>query len=43
MSTSTNLKNLTTPSWRDGFADALAEAISRWQIKDKQAKFLMRE
>jgi len=43
MSTSSNLKNLTTPSWRDGFADALAEAISRWQIKDKQAKFLMRE
>ena len=43
MSTSSNLKNLTTPSWRDGFADALAEAIARWQIKDKQAKFLMRE
>jgi N-acetylmuramoyl-L-alanine amidase len=43
MSTSSNLKNLTTPSWRAGFADALTEAISRWQIKDKQTKFLMRE
>tara|TARA_Y100000385_G_scaffold103835_1_gene107431 strand:- start:234 stop:1439 length:1206 start_codon:yes stop_codon:yes gene_type:complete len=43
MSTSSNLKNLTTPSWRAGFADALAEAISRWQIKDKQTKFLMQE
>ena len=43
MSTSANLKNLTTPSWRAGFADALAEAISRWQIKDKQTKFLMQE
>ncbi len=43
MSTSSDLKNLTTPSWRAGFADALAEAISRWQIKDKQTKFLMRE
>ena len=39
MSTSSNLKNLTTPSWRAGFADALAEAISRWQIKDKQTNF----
>jgi N-acetylmuramoyl-L-alanine amidase len=43
MSTSSNLKNLTTPSWRAGFAEALAEAILRWQIKDKQTKFLMRE
>jgi N-acetylmuramoyl-L-alanine amidase len=43
MSTSSNLKNLTTSSWRAGFADALAEAISRWQIKDKQTKFLMQE
>ena len=43
MSTSSNLKNLTTSSWRAGFADALAEAISRWQTKDKQTKFLNQE
>ena len=36
MSTSSDLQNLITPKWRIEFADALSEAISRWQIKDKQ-------
>ena len=36
MSTSSDLQNLITPQWRLEFADALSEAISRWQIKDKQ-------
>ena len=40
MSTPSDLQNLTTPEWRVEFADALSEAISRWQIKDKQQKFL---
>ena len=43
MSTSSDLQNLITPQWRVEFADALAEAISRWQIKDKQQKFLKKE
>jgi len=36
MSTSSDLQNLITPKWRIEFAEALSEAISRWQIKDKQ-------
>ena len=43
MSTSSDLQNLITPQWRVEFADALSEAISRWQIKDKQHKFLKKE
>ena len=43
MSTSSDLQNLITPKWRIEFADALSEAISRWQIKDKQQKFLKKE
>ena len=43
MSTSSDLQNLITPRWRVEFADALSEAISRWQIKDKQQKFLKKE
>ena len=43
MSTSSDLQNLITPQWRVEFADALSEAISRWQIKDKQQKFLKKE
>ena len=43
MSTSSNLQNLITPIWRMEFADALSEAISRWQIKDAQKKFLKLE
>ena len=43
MSTSSDLKNLITPKWRVEFADALSEAISRWQIEDKQQKFLKKE
>ena len=43
MSTPSDLQNLTTPEWRVEFADALSEAISRWQIKDKQQKFLKGE
>ena len=35
MSTSSDLQNLITPQWRVEFADALSEAILRWQIKDK--------
>jgi len=43
MSTSSDLQNLITPQWRGEFADALSEAILRWQIKDKQQKFLKKE
>ncbi len=43
MSTSSDLQNLITPQWRVEFADALSEAIFRWQIKDKQQKFLKKE
>ena len=43
MSTSSNLQNLITPIWRMEFADALSEAILRWQIKDAQKKFLKLE
>ena len=43
MSTSSDLQNLITPQWQVEFADALSEAISRWQIKDKQQKFLKKE
>ena len=43
MSTSSDLQNLITPQWRVEFADALSEAISRWQIKDKQQKFLKKD
>ena len=39
MSTSSDLQNLITPHWRVEFADALSEAILRWQTKDKQQKF----
>jgi hypothetical protein len=39
MSTSSDLQNLITPHWRLEFAEALSEAILRWQIKDKQQKF----
>ena len=43
MSTSSDLQNLITPQWRVEFANALSEAISRWQRKDKQQKFLKKE
>lgn len=43
MSTPSDLQNLITPKWRVEFADALSEAILRWQIKDKQQKFLKKE
>ena len=43
MSTPSDLQNLITPEWRVEFADALSEAILRWQIKDKQQKFLKKE
>ena len=43
MSTSSDLQNLITPQWRVEFADALSEAILRWQIKEKQQKFLKKE
>ena len=36
MSTSSDLQNLITPKWRIEFADALSEAILRWQIRDRQ-------
>ena len=39
MSTSSDLQNLIRPKWRVEFADALSEAILRWQIKEKQQKF----
>ena len=43
MSTPSDLQNLITPKWRVEFADALSEAILRWQIKDKEQKFLKKE
>ena len=43
MSTPSDLQNLITPKWQLEFADALSEAILRWQIKDKQQKFLKKE
>ena len=43
MSTSSDLQNLITPKWRIEFADALSEAISRWQIEDEKQKFLKKE
>ncbi|MFL2794806.1 MAG: N-acetylmuramoyl-L-alanine amidase [Paracoccaceae bacterium] len=43
MSTSSDLQNLITPQWRVEFANALSEAISRWQRKEKQQKFLKKE
>ena len=43
MSTSSDLQNLITPKWRVEFANALSEAISRWQIKDEQQKLLKKE
>jgi len=43
MSTPSDLRNLITPKWRVEFADALSEAITLWQIKDKQEKFLKKE
>ena len=43
MSTSSDLQNLITPEWRVDFADALSDAILRWQIKDKQQKFFKKE
>ena len=43
MSTSSDLKNLTTKKWRREFADSLAEAISRWHVRDKENKVLLRE
>ena len=38
MSTSSDLQNLTTKKWRREFADSLAEAISRWHVRDKENK-----
>ena len=43
MSTSSDLQNLTTKKWRRKFADSLAEAISRWHVRDKENKVLLRE
>jgi len=43
MSTSSDLQNLTTKKWRREFADALTEAISRWYVRDKENKVLLRE
>jgi len=43
MSTSSDLQNLITPQWRVEFANALSEAILRWQRKEKQQKFLKKE
>ena len=43
MSTPSDLQNLITPHWRVEFADALSEAISRWQIIDKNQKFLKKK
>ena len=43
MSTSSDLQNLTTKKWRREFADSLTEAISRWYVRDKQNKVLLRE
>ena len=43
MSTSSDLQNLTTKKWRREFADSLTEAISRWYVRDKENKLLLRE
>ena len=43
MSTSSDLQNLTTKEWRREFADSLTEAISRWYVRDKENKVLLRE
>jgi N-acetylmuramoyl-L-alanine amidase len=43
MSTSSDLQNLTTKKWRREFADSLAEAISRWHVRDKENKVLLKE
>ena len=43
MSTSSDLHNLTTKKWRREFADSLTEAISRWHVRDKENKVLLRE
>ena len=43
MSTSSDLQNLTTEKWRRKFADSLTEAISRWYVRDKENKVLLRE
>ena len=43
MSTSSDLQNLTTEKWRKKFADSLTEAISRWYVRDKENKVLLRE
>ena len=43
MSTSSHLQNLTTKKWRREFADSLTEAISRWYVRDKENKVLLRE
>ena len=43
MSTSSDLQNLTTKKWRREFADSLTEAISRWYVRDKEIKVLLRE
>ena len=43
MSTSSDLQKLTTKKWRKDFADSLTEAISRWHVRDKENKVLLRE
>lgn len=43
MSTSSDLQNLATKKWRREFADSLTEAISRWHVRDKENKVLLRE
>lgn len=43
MSTSSDLQNLTRKKWRREFADSLTEAISRWYVRDKENKVLLRE
>ena len=43
MSTPSDLQNLTTKKWRREFADSLTEAISRWHVRDKENKVLLRE
>ena len=43
MSTSSDLQNLITKKWRKEFADSLTEAISRWYVRDKENKVLLRE
>ena len=43
MSTSSDLQNLTAKKWRREFADSLTEAISRWYVRDKENKVLLKE